>query len=121
MALVVRNGAEVAAHLDAAAAAIGPRAAAEVDVFAHRLAEEWRARVTKRSGHTAATIEADGGRAGSTAPNIHRLEVGFHGADSLGRVFDQESQPALGPAWDLVVPEFEPAVDSMVAESLGGF
>lgn len=120
MALVVTNGAAVAAHYEAEAAAIGPRLAAEVDVMAHRLAESWRSRVTKRTGATAATIEATGGMVTSTAPNMHRLEVGFHGADSLGRVFDQEGQPALGPAFDLIVPEFEAAIDGIVAESLGG-
>jgi hypothetical protein len=121
MALVVTNGPRVAAHFDAEAAAIGPRAAAEVDLYARRLAEYWRARIAKRTGATAGTIHAAGGRATSTAPNIHRLEAGFHGADSLGRVYDQEGQPALGPAFDLIVPEFETAIDTIVAESLGGF
>lgn len=121
MALVITNGPAAAAQLEAAAAAIGPRLAAEVDIFEHRLAEAWRAAVPQETGRTAATIHVEGNRVTSNAPNMHRLEVGFHGADSLGRVYDQEGQPALGPAFDRIVPEFETAVDGIVADSFGDF
>lgn len=108
-----------AAHLDAEAAAIGPKVAAEVDVWEHRLAEEWRRRVTRRTGATAATIRVEDGATLSDAPHMHRLDAGFHGADSLGRIYDQAAQPALGPALELIEPQFETALESIVAESLG--
>lgn len=33
-------------------------------------------------------------------PYAARLEFGFHGADSLGRVYDQNAEPYLQPAMD---------------------
>lgn len=35
---------------------------------------------------------------GSNAPQARRLEYGFHGADSLGRVYSQPAFPHLEPA-----------------------
>ncbi len=34
------------------------------------------------------------------APQGFRLEYGFHGADSLGRVYDEAAEPYAGPALD---------------------
>lgn len=37
----------------------------------------------------------------SVAPTVvyaRRIELGFHGADSLGRVYDQQGNPYLKPA-----------------------
>jgi len=34
------------------------------------------------------------------APQAFRLEYGFHGADSLGRVYDEAAEPYAGPALD---------------------
>lgn len=118
MALVVTNGPQVAAAFDAEAAAIGPRAAAELDILNHQLAEDWRANVKKVTGHTAATIGVEDGIVGSNAPNMHRLDQGFHGADSLGRVYDQPGQPALGPAFDRIVPQFDTAADGLISDFL---
>lgn len=42
---------------------------------------------------------------GVDAPQAHRLEAGFHGADSLGRVYDQAAEPYAQPALD--AKEFE--------------
>ncbi len=118
MALVITNGAEVASSFDAEAASIGPRAAAELDILNHQLAEDWRANVKKVTGRTAATIGVEDGVVGSDAPGIHRLEVGFHGADSLGRIYDQPAQPALGPAFERIVPAFDAAADGLIADFL---
>jgi len=57
------------------------------------------------TGHTASTIAPvlisplevgiDVG-----APQGFRLEYGFHGADSLGRIYDEAAEPYAGPALD---------------------
>jgi hypothetical protein len=47
---------------------------------------------------------------GTNAPQARRLEFGFHGADSLGRVYDQPPFPHAYPALDEVGPEFERAL-----------
>lgn len=48
---------------------------------------------------------------GSNAPQSRRLEFGFVGADSLGRVYNQPPYPHFGPAFDDVAPDFEAAVE----------
>ncbi|MEA2704264.1 MAG: hypothetical protein QOD63_2209 [Actinomycetota bacterium] len=120
MALVVTNGAAMAARFEAEAAAIGPKVAAELDVLTHTLAEDWRSHVKHVTGASAATIGVSDGMAVGTAPDLHRLEVGFHGADSLGRIYDQAAQPALGPAFDRITPAFDEAIDPLVAGLLDG-
>lgn len=41
---------------------------------------------------------------GPTAIYSRRIELGFHGADSLGRVYNQGPFPYFTPAWNEVVP-----------------
>ena len=41
---------------------------------------------------------------GTNAPQGRRLEFGFVGTDSLGRVYDQPPYPHFGPAVDEIVP-----------------
>jgi len=59
---------------------------------------------------------AGGGTAivGTSSPQGRRLEFGFHGADSLGRVYNQPPYPHARPAFDKTAPEFEAAGDAMV-------
>lgn len=45
-------------------------------------------------------------RIGPTVIYGRRVELGFVGADSLGRVYDQPGRPYLGPAYDYVVRFF---------------
>lgn len=47
---------------------------------------------------------------GSNAPQAWRLERGFYGADSLGRVYNQAPQPSLGPGLEATAPVFERSV-----------
>lgn len=47
---------------------------------------------------------------GTNAPQGRRLEYGFVGADSLGRVYNQAPLPHVGPAKDEIEPRW---VDSM--------
>lgn len=60
------------------------------------------------SGSLRNSIVVDGPRAdglgwvafvGPTAPYGRRVELGFHGADSLGRVYDQTGFPYMEPAF----------------------
>ena len=50
----------------------------------------------------------------SGAPYANRLEYGFAGTDSLGRVYHQPPFPHIGPASDIVAPNFEDALAKVV-------
>lgn len=41
---------------------------------------------------------------GPTVIYSRRIELGFHGADSRGRHYDQPGYPYFGPAWHAVAP-----------------
>ncbi len=116
--MLVRNAPAVAAGMEAEAAAVGPRLETAMMELRRELADAWRAGINSKTGATAATIGVDGTSVGSDAPNIHRLEAGFHGADSLGRVYHQAGDPALGPAFDRVVPQLESRIDARLAGAL---
>lgn len=53
--------------------------------------------------------------AGTNRTQARRLEYGFVGPDSLGRVFDQQPYPHMGPAADVIEPVFHAAM-ARVAE-----
>lgn len=55
---------------------------------------------------------------GTNKPQGRRLEFGFYGADSLGRVYHQKPYPHLGPAVDTVKPLYHAAIAQI--PSLGG-
>lgn len=40
---------------------------------------------------------------GPTVIYSRRIDLGFHGADALGRVYNQEAKPYFTPAWEKVV------------------
>jgi len=67
------------------------------------------------SGQVALTSGAVSGVVSSSAPQAARLEFGFHGSDSRGRVFDQPPYAHFGPAFDSIAPMYERAI----AESVG--
>ena len=50
---------------------------------------------------------------GSNAPQAARLEFGFHGADSLGRVYNQPPFPHFGPAIQAIGPGFVSAFKAL--------
>lgn len=58
-------------------------------------------------GHASATVSSD-------APQAYRLEFGFHGADSLGRHYNQPPYPSFGPGFDATAPGFPVAVAAAV-------
>lgn len=51
---------------------------------------------------------------GTNEPQGRRLEMGFVGADSLGRVYNQAPLPHVGPAVQEIEPEFVKAMEEMV-------
>jgi hypothetical protein len=50
---------------------------------------------------------------GTDRAQANRLEYGFVGADSLGRVYDQPPYPHHGPAVDVIDPAFEAAMGAV--------
>ncbi len=44
---------------------------------------------------------------GTNVPYGRRLEFGFVGADSLGRIYNQAPRPHWRPAWDSNMPKYE--------------
>lgn len=82
------------------------------DINARRLVEEIRIRASGRPGPNVQTgayrdswyVVADGNQRIVTtdAPQARRLELGFSGVDSLGRVYDQPPFPHVRPAADAI-------------------
>ena len=54
---------------------------------------------------------------GSTAPQAARLEFGFFGQDSLGRVYQQPAFPHIYPAFAEVEARFERDLEELVEET----
>lgn len=50
---------------------------------------------------------------GTNAPQGRRLEFGFVGTDSLGRVYDQPPYPHVGPAFDEISPQLLSAMSKI--------
>jgi hypothetical protein len=69
----------------------------------------------RRSWVHTVTQEGDTTRSvnGTNKPQGRRLEFGFTGADSAGRVYDQPPYPHVGPAFDEVRPEFIRAAEKI--------
>lgn len=51
---------------------------------------------------------------GTNLPQARRLEYGFHGADSLGRVYNQPPFPHFGPALDQVAGPFNAGIAALL-------
>ena len=55
---------------------------------------------------------------GTDRPQAMRLEYGFVGTDAIGRTFDQQPYPHMGPAVDVIEPVFHAAMDAVAAKAL---
>lgn len=55
---------------------------------------------------------------GTNRPQARRLEMGFNGRDSLGRLYNQQPYPHLDPALDMVTPAYLAAMQA-VADGIG--
>lgn len=51
---------------------------------------------------------------GTNKPQGRRLELGFHGVDSLGRNYNQPPFPHVGPAFDVISEAFVRAGEALV-------
>ncbi|MEU5428467.1 HK97 gp10 family phage protein [Streptomyces sp. NPDC020799] len=80
-------------------------------VITGRYRASWQAQVT--GGGPVVTAEV-----GSSAPQARRLEYGFAGADSLGRVYHQPPFPHLGPAVQQAGPKLTRELGSAVQAAL---
>ena len=57
-------------------------------------------------------------RAGNTEPYSDRLEWGFSGMDSLGRVYDQPPYPHFRPAIAEIMTEYQQGLDFAVMRAI---
>ncbi|MFD4394359.1 hypothetical protein [Kitasatospora sp. NPDC058478] len=131
MAQVTSNAGVLAAQLESRAVVAVPAATAVVRHHAMILETAIRAGASGRPGpgvqsgeyrrswttevHATATgVEAT---VGTSRPQAARLEYGFSGADSLGRVYHQAPLPHVGPAVQRVEPLFLMAM-GRVAEAV---
>lgn len=55
---------------------------------------------------------------GTDRAQARRLEYGFVGADSLGRVYDQAPLPHHGPAVDVIEPAFHLAMEKVAEQAV---
>ncbi|MGW6238371.1 HK97 gp10 family phage protein [Streptomyces sp. NPDC055094] len=124
------NAPQIAALLDARAAATLPAVASIVQHYAMLLETRIKANASGRPGPNAPTgdyrrswthefrtngltVEAV---VGTNKPQGRRLEYGFVGADSLGRVYNQPPYPHVGPAVEQIRPAFLAAVGAAVGD-----
>lgn len=77
-----------------------------------------RSGTLRRSWH----VEVDGNVAqvGPTTVYARRQELGFHGADALGRVYDETGWPYVRPAFDETAPRLNDFAVAKLTEAIGG-
>ena len=70
---------------------------------------QYKTGTLRRSVHVEMTTEGlrQVALIGTDAPYARRLERGFIGKDSLGRVYNQAAQPRWRPAWDNNLPKYQ--------------
>lgn len=115
----------VAASLVGAAEYVAEATEAVVDQASALLLTQVKANASGRPGPRAITGDyrrswtrkkvPGGFNVGTNRPQARRLEYGFVGADSLGRVYNQPPYPHLGPAVDLIEPIFLARMEEVVA------
>lgn len=122
------NAAEIAAALEGRAALVLPQAVSLVRHYAMLLETQIKANASGRPGPNVITgdyrrswthdvyVGGDvvSGIVGTTKPQARRLEYGFVGVDSLGRVYDQPPYAHVGPAVQTVRPLFVQALGQIV-------
>ncbi|MEU6511888.1 hypothetical protein [Streptomyces sp. NPDC046942] len=122
------NAAELAVMLDERAARVLPQAVSLVRHFAMLLETQVKVNASGRPGPNVITgdyrrswtheVRVAGGvvsgTVGTDKPQGRRLEYGYIGPDSLGRIFDQPPYPHLGPAVHTIEPQFVQALGRLV-------
>lgn len=126
------SGAQLAAELEAASRRVVPALAAALrhegtllqsliqmnatgrpgpNVITGRYRASWRVVSARIAGGAQVTV-------GTEAPQGRRLEWGFVGADSLGRVYNQPPFPHVQPALDTLMPRLPAQLRQAVEEAL---
>ncbi len=127
------NSEEIAAALERRAALTLPQAVSVVRHYAMLLEAQIKANASGRPGPNAPTgdyrrswqsqVNVSGevvtAVVGTDAPQAMRLEFGFVGRDSLGRLYDQPPYPHVGPAVETIRPLFLAALGGEVVEGSG--
>ena len=111
MIAATSNASVVASQFAARAATIGPKVAGIERHYRQLLLTAIQARITKRTGGLAASYHVDETGVSSDHPAAHRHEVGFHGRDSLGRLYNDPPHAQVGPAADGVEGRFGEALE----------
>ncbi|WP_432034427.1 HK97 gp10 family phage protein [Streptomyces antibioticus] len=129
MSGVSSNAAQIAAQFDARALGTLPEVTGVVRHYAMLLETRIKAKASGRPGPNAPTgdyrrswtheVSSDGvsvtAVVGTNRPQARRLEFGFVGQDSLGRVYNQPPFPHVGPA----VEEIRPLFLATLGETIG--
>lgn len=92
---------EMVVRVEAAAVRVGADAAGLVEASAKK-----QDSYTTRSGSNRRSIHTDPGtyKVGPTMVYSRRLELGFDGADSLGRIYHQKPRPYMKPGRSEALP-----------------
>ena len=129
----VAGARELAAHLAEGAVTVQTLMPVVVEKCAADLAALVQQHASGRPGPNAPTgdyrgswmpelvLEAEGAwswSVGTDRIQANRLEYGFVGTDSIGRTFDQQPYPHMGPAVDVMEPVFHAAMDAVAAKAL---
>ncbi|MFE7093300.1 HK97 gp10 family phage protein [Streptomyces erythrochromogenes] len=127
---VYTNAAQIAALLDARAARTVTETLSVVQHHAMLLETRIKARASGRPGPNAPTgdyrrswtheVSTDGvtvtAAVGTNKPQARRLEFGFVGADSLGRIYNQAPLPHVGTAVEEIRPLFLAALGDAIGD-----
>lgn len=97
-----------------------PKAAAIVEHYGNNIALQWAQDVPYVTGDLSNSIRKESGMTeellytvSDGVPYGRRIELGFHGRDRLGRLYNQAAQPALVPAVESWREKFMKAFDGM--------
>lgn len=130
----VEGAKEISAVLTSGAAKTHALMAQVVEKSAHDLVSATQRNASGRPGPNAPTGDYRGSwraralrdgpgdvawEAGTDRPQANRLEYGFVGPDSLGRVYDQPPYPHHGPAVDVIEPRFRQAMEKVAEMATG--
>lgn len=77
----------------------------------------------RRSIHTEGPLASVGGAMAQVGPSViyaRRIELGFHGADSLGRHFDQSGDPYLQRGYESTIDQIAEVYARAWAKAVAG-
>jgi hypothetical protein len=98
-----------------------------VEMAAHAMEAEAKGNAPVVTGTLRRSIYTEGpmsdgadvlARVGPTVVYGRRVELGFSGADSLGRVYNQEGRPYMRPAYEAILPQLAEIMRAAWASAL---